>query len=95
MTKSALHEVDADAVFMWLGDGEGGYFERLRQMREFAGAPLEPGRLIRQRCRPASTRTRRSCFTVTMLSRCSPSSPRDGLARAGLNWADFVCAGAW
>lgn len=45
VTKSALHEVDADAVFMWLGDGEGGYFERLRQTREFAGAPLEPGRL--------------------------------------------------
>ncbi len=30
VTESALSEVDADAVFMWLEDGEGGYFERLR-----------------------------------------------------------------
>src|SRR5690606_9854232 len=45
VTKSALHEVDADAVFMWLGDGEGGYFERLRQTRDFPGTTLDPGRL--------------------------------------------------
>jgi putative nucleotidyltransferase with HDIG domain len=45
VTRSALSEVDADGVFMWLADGEGGYFERLRQTREMLGGTLSPGRL--------------------------------------------------
>jgi response regulator RpfG family c-di-GMP phosphodiesterase len=45
VTRSALSEVDADAVFMWLADGEGGYFERLRQTRETLVGTVAPGRL--------------------------------------------------
>jgi len=45
VTRSALSEVDADAVFMWLADGEGGFFERLRQTRDDPGTTRTAGRL--------------------------------------------------
>jgi response regulator RpfG family c-di-GMP phosphodiesterase len=43
----ALGEVQADAVFMWLDDHEGGYFERVRRTLVGPGgaeAEIEPGR---------------------------------------------------
>ncbi len=36
VTQSALREVNADAVFMWLQDGAGAYFERLRAVSDEA-----------------------------------------------------------
>jgi len=53
VTRSALSEVDADAVFMWLADGEGGFFERLRQTRDDPGMARTAGRLD-----PAAVHTR-------------------------------------
>jgi response regulator RpfG family c-di-GMP phosphodiesterase len=53
VTRSALSEVDADAVFMWLADGEGGFFERLRQTRDDPGMARMAGRLD-----PAAVHTR-------------------------------------
>lgn len=45
VTESALAEVDADAVFMWLGDGEGGYFERLSRASSGAAQGATAGKL--------------------------------------------------